>query len=78
MQKNVFWANQCTSIFSKAHGVLFMQPPSQLVHHPFVDDIIIFLKTSKEHRQRLRGMFVKLSKAGLKLKPSKCEFFRTS
>ena len=44
----------------------------------YLDDIIIFLKTLKEHLQRLREKFEKLSEAGLKLKPSKCEFFRTS
>ena len=36
-----------------------------------------FSKTPKEHIQRLRGVFQKLWEAGLKLKPSKCEFFRT-
>ena len=36
-----------------------------------------FQKTPKEHIQRLRRVFQKLWEAGLKLKPSKCEFFRT-
>ena len=31
-------------------------------------------KTPKEHIQRLRGLFQKLWEAGLKLKPSKCEY----
>ena len=43
----------------------------------YLDDVIIFSKTSKEHIQRLRGVFQKLWEAGLKLKPSNCEFFRT-
>ena len=43
----------------------------------YLDDIIIFSKTPKEHIQRLRGVFQKLWEAGLKLKPSKCEFFKT-
>ena len=43
----------------------------------YLDDVIIFSKTPKEHIQRLRGVFQKLWEAGLKLKPSKCEFFRT-
>ena len=42
----------------------------------YLDDII-FSKTPKEHIQRLRGMFQKLYEAGLKLKPKKCEFFKT-
>ena len=43
----------------------------------YLDDVIIFSKTPGEHIQRLRGVFQKLWEAGLKLKPSKCEFFRT-
>ena len=43
----------------------------------YLDDIIIFLKTPKEHLQRLSGVLEKLSEAGLKLKPSKCEFLNT-
>ena len=30
----------------------------------------------EEHIERLRGIFKKLSAAGLRLKPSKCEFFK--
>ena len=30
----------------------------------------------EEHIERLRGLFEKLSAAGLRLKPSKCEFFK--
>ena len=43
----------------------------------YLDDIIIFTKTPKEHIKRLRGVFQKLHEAGLKLKPKKHEFFRT-
>ena len=42
----------------------------------YLDDIIVFSKTPEEHIERLRGVFEKLSSAGLKLKPSKCEFFK--
>ena len=31
----------------------------------------------EEHIERLRGVFEKLSTAGLRLKPSKCEFFKS-
>ena len=43
----------------------------------YLDDIIVFFKTPEEHIQRLRGMFEKLSAAGLQLEPSKCEFFKS-
>ena len=42
----------------------------------YLDDIIVFSKTPEEHLQCLRGVFTKLASAGLKLKPSKCEFFK--
>ena len=38
---------------------------------------IIFSKTPEEHIQGLRGVFEKLSAAGLQLKPSKFEFFNS-
>ena len=43
----------------------------------YLDDIIVFSKTPEEHIERLRGVFEKLSAAGLRLKPSKCEFFKS-
>ena len=42
----------------------------------YLDDIIIFSDTKEEHLKRLEAVFLKLSAAGLKLKPSKCFFFR--
>ena len=42
----------------------------------YLDDIIVFSKMPKEHIERLRGVFEKLSAAGLRLKLSKCEFFK--
>ena len=43
----------------------------------YLDDVIIFSKTPKEHLGCLRGVFEKLAQAGLKLKPRKCELFKT-
>ena len=43
----------------------------------YLDDIIIFSKTPEEHLHQLKLVFQKILEAGLKLKPSKCEFFRT-
>ena len=36
----------------------------------YLDDMIVFSKTPEEHIERLRGVFEKLSAAGLRLKPS--------
>ena len=43
----------------------------------YLDDIIVYSKTPEEHLQRLKAVFEKISKAGLKLKPNKCEFFKS-
>ena len=42
----------------------------------YLDDMIIFSKTPKEHISRLCKVFQKLGKAGLHLKPNKWEFFK--
>ena len=42
----------------------------------YLDDIIIFSNTKEEHLKRLESVFQKLCTAGLKLKPSKCFFFK--
>ena len=42
----------------------------------YLDDVIVFSKTLEEHVVRLRVVCKKLKQEGLKLKPSKCGFFR--
>ena len=42
----------------------------------YLDNVIIFSKTPEEHLDRLQAVLQKFSTAGLKLKPSKCEFFK--
>ena len=41
----------------------------------YLDNIVIFSKDLARHLKRLKAMFWRLKKAGLKLKPSKCELF---
>ena len=42
----------------------------------FLDNIIIFTQIEQEHLKHIKIIFKKLKKAGLKLKESKCNFFK--
>lgn len=42
----------------------------------YLDDILIFGKTFREHSDRLREVLQRIRRAGLKLKPEKCELFQ--
>ena len=44
----------------------------------FLDDILIFSETFEDHLSRLEALFSRHQQHGLKLKPSKCEIFKTS
>ena len=43
----------------------------------YLDDVIVFSQTEEEHLVRMRVVFDKIREHGLKLKPSKCEVFKT-
>ena len=43
----------------------------------YLDDVIVFSETPEEHLQRMRVVFDHLLKHGLKLKPSKCDVFKS-
>ena len=43
----------------------------------FLDDVLTFSKTPEEHLEHLEKVFRGLRKAGLRLKPKKCNLFRT-
>ena len=43
----------------------------------YFDDVIIFSRTEEEHLERMRVLFDCLCEHGLKLKPSKCDMFKT-
>ena len=42
----------------------------------YLDDIIIFSQSEEEHLKHIEIIFQKLKTAGLKLKESKCDFFK--
>ena len=41
----------------------------------YLDNVVVFLDTEKEHLKRLRAVLKRFQEHGLKLKPSKCNFF---
>ena len=43
----------------------------------YLDDIIVYSKTPEEHLMQMRVVFECLREHGLKLKPSKCDLFKT-
>ena len=43
----------------------------------YLDDVIIFSRTEEEHLEWIRVVFDRFQEHGLKLKPSKCEVFKT-
>ena len=43
----------------------------------YLNDVIIFSRTEEEHLERMRVVFDRFREHGLKLKPSKCEVFKT-
>ena len=43
----------------------------------YLDDVLIFYKTYEEHLHHLHPVFEKFNEAGLKIKLSKCQFFKT-
>ena len=43
----------------------------------YLDNVIVYSKTEEEHLVRLRAVLERFMEHGLKLKPSKCNFFRT-
>ena len=42
----------------------------------YLDDVVVFADTEAEHLKRLRAIFEQFHEHGLKLKPTKCDFFK--
>ena len=66
-----FGLTNAPATFQYLMGVMSSGYAPQMVHN-LLDDIIVFSKTPEEHIQRLKGIFEKLSAAGLRHKPGKC------
>ena len=43
----------------------------------YLDDVIVYSRMEEEHLVQLRAIFERFQESGLKLKPPKCNFFRT-
>ena len=43
----------------------------------YLDDIIVFSESFKDHQEKLQRVFARLIDCGLKLKPSKCQLFQS-
>jgi len=44
----------------------------------YLDDIVVYSKSVKQHLERLEAVLTRLEQAGLKLKPEKCKLFQKS
>ena len=75
MCPNAFWSDQAPATFQH-----LMESCLGEIHLKwciiYLDDIIVFSVMPEEHIETLRCVFKNLSAAGLRFKPSKCEFFK--
>ena len=62
-----YFYNRLNKTLSKTEGSGYLA---------YLDDILIYSKTEKEHLEMLDNAFKCLSTAGLKIKLSKCPFFK--
>ena len=71
----LFGINLGPSVFSYVLGKTLKHCQAFALN--YLDDIIIFLETWKEHLEHLEEVFKALQEVDLKIKQSKCEFFKS-
>ena len=76
MCPDAFWFNQCPSHTSMPDGVMPRRYTPQMVYNLFGWHHCLFQNIRGAY-SRLRSVFEKFSAAGLQLKLSKCEFFKS-
>ena len=76
MLENAVWLNERPPSFQRNINEIFKE---DLYKHVliFLDDVMIFSKTPEKHLEHSEKVFRKLRKADLRLKPNKCNLFRT-
>ena len=70
-----FGVSQAPSLFTELMNKV-LQGIQYKFTMAYIDDVIIYSKTFEEHLEHIQAVFDRLRDAGLKLKMSKCEFFK--
>ena len=73
VQQSSIWTSTSTSLFQKLINDVLKGCNFAM---GYLDDIIIYSRTEKEHLEPLEEIFNRLRAAGLKLKLEKCSFFK--
>ncbi|KAI5155156.1 hypothetical protein ENBRE01_3496, partial [Enteropsectra breve] len=64
------------AMFQRTMDYIFKEEKGKFVHI-YLDDIIVFSSTKEEHEAHLKVVLKRLKEAGMKMKESKCHFFKT-
>ena len=75
MVKNTFWPYECFSVFSKVMEKCLQDHRDDFVVS-YVDDLLIYSASFDDHILHLPLVFERLRQYGVKIKASKCQFFK--